>query len=604
MRTIRATLCGLSISAVFVAPTITPVWAAPHEVSPEVHNVTLVLPEQPSGDGTPEARPEGAGPESPQLQAHEAPSDVGEAGFVVSAQLQTEDFAMVGAVLPESGVKPQDVQVRARTAAGAWSGWQPLEDGDGGPDADSAEAEQAVKNVTAPLWVGDADAIQTRVSSRAAASVGSLDLSLVDPGRSRADGLPAQPAATADSAAARPRIITRAQWGADERLTCSDTSAHKRAFAAVVHHTAGSNGYRSVAEAMRQIRGDYAYHTKTRGWCDIGYNFVVDKWGNVYEGRRGSMTSARIGAHAAGFNTGTVGVSMLGNHSSVHPSTATQNAVASVIAWRLSTYDADPATRVNYIPGAGSPKLPRGRVVSVPRVMGHRDVALTTCPGNAGYRTLGRVRSRAQAGVNAAPYIRAVYRDTLRREASDASVRYWNAAALRSKAAVIGGIGSHVDSRRRVVASAYQVVLNRSASRAEQDHWAEQLRTGRVNDRSLIGQLAGSREFYSQAGRSNGGYVKLLFRRVLQREARSNDVRTWGAATARRGRVSVANAVYGSTEGAHRRIDRGYQTYLGRKPDRGALRSRAAAVRAKGDEALRVSLMLSAEYAARANQRY
>src|SRR5665647_2868216 len=109
-----------------------------------------------------------------------------------------------------------------------------------------------------------------------------------------------------------PTIITREQWGARPQVCTPDVATTHGLIGAVVHHTAGSNGYSTIAEAMQQIRGDQAYHIDGRGWCDIGYNFVVDKWGNIYEGRANSLTRPVIGVHAGGFNTGTVGVSMLG----------------------------------------------------------------------------------------------------------------------------------------------------------------------------------------------------------------------------------------------------------------------------------------------------
>jgi hypothetical protein len=73
-----------------------------------------------------------------------------------------------------------------------------------------------------------------------------------------------------------------------------------------------SNGYAAddVPAIMRSI---YRYHAVSRGWGDIGYNVIADKFGRLWEGRYGGLASTVIGAHAGGFNTGTFGVSMLGN---------------------------------------------------------------------------------------------------------------------------------------------------------------------------------------------------------------------------------------------------------------------------------------------------
>ncbi|EBF6878342.1 cold-shock protein, partial [Salmonella enterica subsp. enterica serovar Saintpaul] len=106
--------------------------------------------------------------------------------------------------------------------------------------------------------------------------------------------------------AIQPTIITRAQWGADESLRGSKT-LNSTVKAIVIHHTAGTNDY-TQETAAAQVRGIYAYDTQGLGWADIAYNFLVDKWGRVYEGRAGSITQAVRGAHAMGFNTDTMGI--------------------------------------------------------------------------------------------------------------------------------------------------------------------------------------------------------------------------------------------------------------------------------------------------------
>jgi len=165
---------------------------------------------------------------------------------------------------------------------------------------------------------------------------------------------------------------------------------------AVVHHTAGSNAYGSPAEAAAQIRNDQRYHIESRGWCDIGYNFLVDKWGNIYEGRAGSLTSPVIGVHAGGFNTATVGIAMLGTFGSAAPPAAMTDAVARIAAWRLAAYAVDPRGSMTYTTGGGeNSRYPGGGVVALPTVFGHRDVAYTECPGNQGWAALAAVRSIA-----------------------------------------------------------------------------------------------------------------------------------------------------------------------------------------------------------------
>ncbi|MBO9556935.1 peptidoglycan recognition protein, partial [Cellulomonas sp.] len=186
-------------------------------------------------------------------------------------------------------------------------------------------------------------------------------------GRSGVLSAAAGPLATA----AQPAVVTRAAWGARNQACAPDVASGL--VAAVVHHTATTNGYASVDAAKAQIRNIQAYHIDGRGWCDIGYNFLVDKWGNIYEGRANGMTQPVVGVHAGGFNTGTVGVSMLGDYTATTPSAATQDAVGRIIGWRLGAYGVDPRGTMSYYTGNGDNSRFKNQWVTLPRVFGHRD---------------------------------------------------------------------------------------------------------------------------------------------------------------------------------------------------------------------------------------
>ncbi|MFJ4965607.1 N-acetylmuramoyl-L-alanine amidase [Streptomyces sp. NPDC088729] len=107
----------------------------------------------------------------------------------------------------------------------------------------------------------------------------------------------------------------------------------------MVHHTAESNSY-SCADAPKVVRGIYAYHVKQLGWKGIGYNFVVDKCGTVYEGRNGGVGRSVMGAHAYGFNAETTGISVLGTYTytDAAPSQVAMTSVARIAAWKLGQY--------------------------------------------------------------------------------------------------------------------------------------------------------------------------------------------------------------------------------------------------------------------------
>lgn len=193
-----------------------------------------------------------------------------------------------------------------------------------------------------------------------------------------------------------PDVVTRAGWGADESLRCSETPMSDSVRALTIHHTAGSNNY-TRAEAAAQMRGIYYYHAKTLGWCDIGYNALVDKYGTIYEGRYGGLAQAVQGAHAGGFNEDTWGIAMIGDYTLITPSDATVEAVGRLAGWRAAVAGFEPDTTVTLVSeGTSYSKYPAGTQVTLPRIFAHRDVGLTTCPGEAGYAQMSRIRAIAE----------------------------------------------------------------------------------------------------------------------------------------------------------------------------------------------------------------
>lgn len=359
---------------------------------------------------------------------------------VQSDVVETEDFQLLGVTWPaDAEASDLDIQVRTRVE-GDWTEWVPLEEGDIAPDAGTADAENAVRGGTDSLWVGEADAVQLSFAATEEGGPDGLGLALVDVPEAEVPEAEVPETATAAGAsfglpdrlgtiqanqavfrpealdaateqalstallgvpsavASAPRVISRAEWGARPQVCAPDVAT--QLVGAAVHHTAGSNSYSTVAEAARQIRGDQAYHIDGRGWCDLGYNFVVDKWGNIYEGRANSLTQPVVGVHAGGFNTGTVGVAMLGTYAAA-PSAATQEAVAQIIGWRLGAYGVDPRGSTSYTTGVGENSRYQNQTVTLPRVFGHRDVAYTNCPGDGGYAALGNIRARAKAHIGA-----------------------------------------------------------------------------------------------------------------------------------------------------------------------------------------------------------
>ncbi len=373
----------------------------------------LALPVATPGPGAPRAHPVPSavqslavhGVDRAALATAATPAAAAGQPFLLTAPTETRRFTTFGVTWePGSGSPAVTVTARTRDEDG-WSPWTELEVADDdGPDDVSAEASgPGVRVGTAPSWVGESTGVQVRVDVPTGPAPEDVRVDLVDPGESSADaslGAVSAPASTATAATRQPTVISRVQWGADESIRGAASTYATTVKVAYVHHTASTNDY-TAAEAAAQVRGFYAYHVKSLGWSDIGYNFLVDKFGRIYEGRHGGISRAVIGAHAGGFNTGSTGVSMIGNHSTVKPSSATLASVRDLLAWKLSLSGADPLGKVVLTSGGGSSsKYPAGAKVTANVILGHRETNATSCPGDAGASALPALRTSVASVIS------------------------------------------------------------------------------------------------------------------------------------------------------------------------------------------------------------
>src|SRR5580765_2816696 len=298
--------------------------------------------------------------------------------------LATGNFELVGLHWRGAG----RVEYRTRSLAGRWSRWLLSSDEDALPDRGSREL-RALRGwrVGEPQWTGPADAIQYR-------SLGHV--SRVRAFLVRSPRLPV--GGKRPELAGGPPIITRADWHADEAIRRAGPYYADGIHLAIVHHTAGSNSY-SKAQSASIVRAIELYHVQGNGWNDIGYNFLVDKYGQIFEGRYGGITRPVVGAHAQGFNTGSVGISLIGDYSSTSISPAARAALVSLIAWRLDLAHVDPLSKVVRV-SAGNPRYAAGTSVTLNAISGHRDVYPTSCPGANLYAQLPSIRTAvAQTGL-------------------------------------------------------------------------------------------------------------------------------------------------------------------------------------------------------------
>jgi flagellar hook assembly protein FlgD len=270
---------------------------------------------------------------------------------------------------------PGSVAYRTHRLHGGWSAWTAA-DADVAPDGGTGRWHDG--NLE---WTGGSDAFQFRRSG------------VVH--RLRAYELWSRvttPARRGLSEAGSPVIVARSAWGAEEDIVRAKPAIAPAIKLAIVHHTAGTNSY-SPAQAAAIVRGIEVYHVQGNGWNDIGYNFLIDRYGTVYEGRGGGIDKNVVGAHSEGFNSQTVGVSLIGNFQSAKPPAAMQAALVKLLAWRLDLAHIDPLSRVVYASG-GNAKFKAGKLVTLRAVSGHRDTGPSECPGNGAYALIPGLAKR------------------------------------------------------------------------------------------------------------------------------------------------------------------------------------------------------------------
>ena len=317
---------------------------------------------------------------------------------VVSRPAAVRGFGTIGVTWsPREQVGEDELAVRVRTRTGAgWTSWaqMPYHD-DHAPDPGSVEARGS-RPGTEPVVVGDVEAVQVQAVTMDGAAPADLTLSVIAPGETDTPQLQGPEIDTSESTTqstpgralergvvtARPRIYSRAQWGADERLR-NGAPSYFEVHAGFVHHTVNSNSY-AAAEVPGILRSIYAYHTRSRGWSDIGYNFLVDRFGRIWEGRYGGVTRPVVGAHTSGYNNYAFAMSAIGNFDITRPSSAMLSAYGRLMAWKLSLHGVAATAARQQVGGR-----------SFPAVNGHRDADSTACPGRYLYAQLPRIRALA-----------------------------------------------------------------------------------------------------------------------------------------------------------------------------------------------------------------
>lgn len=362
---------------------------------------------------------------------------------IISEPQDVTGFGTVG-VTWEHGqeIAEGDIAIHVRTSKGGeWGAWQKLDyHDDHGPDDGSAEARHERPGSDEGL-VGHVDQVQVKAEVKRGEVPQDMTLAVIDPGTPSStkaetpdidtNALPSIPDAAPDasgslvpapaadtsstssggalalaadetdpavsaaaqgeislaaSKVAKPYIYSRAQWGANEKLRERTAPDYGTIHGGFVHHTVNANDY-TAAEVPGIIRSIYAYHVKSRGWRDIGYNFLVDRFGRIWEGRYGGVDRPVIGAHTENYNGDSFGMSAIGNYDIAQPSQEIVGAYAALFAWKLSLHGVSAAaTKVKI----------EGRTFAS-SIMGHRDTKATACPGKYLYARIPDIRRAAAA---------------------------------------------------------------------------------------------------------------------------------------------------------------------------------------------------------------
>jgi hypothetical protein len=320
----------------------------------------------------------------------------GEAVFRVNVQgsgrviATKRPFDLIGI----DGVPGSGAQVRARGEDGRWTDWLEVTAARGhGPD------DAAPSTLSDPVWTGPADAFEVR-SKRPLH--GARAVLVHSGGTAHAAAAKHYVASNLPAGPGQPAIIARSSWAsaACKPRVPAVFGAVQLAF---VHHTVSSNAY-SASQSAAMVRSICLFHKYGNGWNDIGYNFVVDRYGQIFEARAGGSDEAIVGAQAGGYNVYSTGVALLGTFSGGGPNRQTFNALSHLLAWKLSVHGIElPGTVTVQVTSQGAPysRYRAGSRVRLNRIAGHRDGDTTSCPGTGMYRQLPRLRQvvRGLAGT-------------------------------------------------------------------------------------------------------------------------------------------------------------------------------------------------------------
>ena len=283
------------------------------------------------------------------------------------APVRTPRFDLIG--LDFGPAAHVHAQVRARLGDRRWSRWADVHD------------------PTQPVWTGPADTFQVRFTGTARRLRARLT-------RTGPAPRPAAHAALRAQSDGQPSIILRAGWGGD-KVVPRAAPLIGEVDMGFVHHTVTLNDY-GPEDSASIVLGIARYHRDHNGWNDIGYNFLVDRYGQIFEGRAGGIELAIVGAQAQGYNSFSTGVSCIGDYTSIPLPADGIDSLTHLLAWKLTLHGVPCKGLVTVTSQGGADnRYAAGRSITFNRISGHRDGDATACPGSALYAQLPTIRNRS-----------------------------------------------------------------------------------------------------------------------------------------------------------------------------------------------------------------
>ncbi|WP_328726020.1 FG-GAP-like repeat-containing protein [Streptomyces sp. NBC_00259] len=302
----------------------------------------------------------------------------------------TRPFSMVGLTWDDPYARlGGTAEVRTRDSrTGAWSRWQALDTDARTHESGSDHTGAGLRAGTKPLWAGPSDGVELRAEGSALPR--GLRIDLVDP----QGGVPASVSPQEELPAGAPDVTLRSGWGADESMVGDAPTYNASTEAAFVHHTGTSNGY-ACAESASIVRAVFTYHVESQGWNDIGYHFLVDKCGTVFEGRAGGIDRPVQGAHTYGFNVDTSSIAVIGDYNAATTTPEAREAIMNIASWKLGLHGATVSGTTTLTSADDNGRFEEGERGTFDRLSGHRDAYDTDCPGDNLYADLSAMRESA-----------------------------------------------------------------------------------------------------------------------------------------------------------------------------------------------------------------